>query len=218
MAVMSPHKSLTTRVGTGTNWTRRLVRAARVRKERLFGRWWLWRFLALDSRTHEEIRVGAHPRFYVPVRANGEGRITIGDNNVFGFPLSHRLGNGEILLQARTPEAEIVLGSDNMINNNCAIYCTQQVLIGNSCLLGEQVGIYDSDFHNVSPVRRREREVPSAPIKVGNNVWIGSRAMILKGVTIGDNTVIGAMSLVTRSLPANCVAAGVPARILREIT
>jgi maltose O-acetyltransferase len=55
------------------------------------------------------------------------------------------------------------------------------------------------------------------PVSIGNNVWIGSRVMILKGASIGDNSVIAAMSVVTSAIPANCVAAGVPAKVIRKI-
>ncbi len=55
------------------------------------------------------------------------------------------------------------------------------------------------------------------PVRIGNNVWIGSRVMVLKGASIGDNSVIAAMSVVTSAIPANCVAAGVPAKVIRKI-
>jgi maltose O-acetyltransferase len=180
-------------------------------------RWRLWYFSKIDGLTHREIRVGRNARFHVPVRSNGRGRIVIGDDNVFGFPLSHRLGNGEILLQARTSEAEILIGRNNIINNNSAIYCIQRVVIGDDCLVGDSVTIYDSDFHNLQPEARKAPQLLSSPVVIGNNVWIGSRAMILKGVTIGDGSVIGAMSIVTRPVPPRRVAVGNPAKIIREL-
>jgi acetyltransferase-like isoleucine patch superfamily enzyme len=105
----------------------------------------------------------------------------------------------------------------NEIGNNVSIIAKQRITIGNSCLIGDQVMIYDSDFHNVDPRMRRNADPPTAEVRIEDNVWIGSRAMVLKGVTIGRNTVIGAMSLVIRSVPSDCVAAGVPARVIRHI-
>ena len=94
---------------------------------------------------------------------------------------------------------------------------TSRVVIGNDCLIGDSVAIYDADFHNLSPERRRDQQFPTAPIILGNNIWIGSRAMILKGVTVGDHSVIGAMSIVTKSIPPRTLVAGNPARIVREL-
>jgi maltose O-acetyltransferase len=191
----------------------RLSRAAAI----LRSLWRLWYFVRIDGSTHRRIQVGANARFDVPVRSNGRGSIEIGPSNTFGFALSHRLGNGEILIQARTPEAEIRIGSRNVFNNNCAIYSNRSVTIGNECLIGDSVLIYDSDFHNLQPEIRRAPDFVSAPVVVGNNVWVGTRAIILKGVTIGDDAVIGAMSVVTNPVPSRCVAAGNPARVIREL-
>ena len=72
--------------------------------------------------------------------------------------------------------------------------------------------------HAIDPEQRREGIEIAKPITVGDNVWIGAGSTVLAGVTIGDNTVIGAGSVVTKSIPANVVAVGVPCRVLREIT
>jgi maltose O-acetyltransferase len=85
------------------------------------------------------------------------------------------------------------------------------------CQIGDQVAIYDCDFHEINPSTRDRSYGPTSPVVIGNNVWLGSRVIVLKGVTIGDNSVVGAMSVVTKSIPANCVAAGIPARIIRHI-
>ena len=77
--------------------------------------------------------------------------------------------------------------------------------------------IYDSDFHDLAPKTRHESSGASKPVFIGDNVWIGSRAIILKGVEIGDNAVVAAMSVVTRSVPSNSLAAGNPARVVREL-
>ena len=75
----------------------------------------------------------------------------------------------------------------------------------------------DADFHEINPDTRNRSVGLVKPVSVGDNVWIGSRVMILKGASIGDNSIIGAMSLVTSSIPANCVAAGVPAKVIRQL-
>jgi len=89
--------------------------------------------------------------------------------------------------------------------------------IGNNVLLGPRVGIYTSN-HAIDPAERVAGGCYAKPVKIGNNVWVGGGVNINQGVTIGDNTVIGSGSVVTRSIPANVVAAGVPCRVIREIT
>lgn len=76
--------------------------------------------------------------------------------------------------------------------------------------------IVDSDFHGIPPDARAEPS-PSQPVHIGNNVWLGSRVMVLKGVTIGDNAVVAAGGVVTKDVPANTLAGGVPAKVLRII-
>jgi maltose O-acetyltransferase len=155
--------------------------------------------------------------FHVPVMGGGQGTIHIGDNTNFGFRLSGRLGSGEILLQARTPEAEIIIGRDSWLNNNSSLCAVQSIRIGNQCRIGDFVAIMDADFHEINPATRNRGVGTIKPVSIGNNVWIGSRVMVLKGASIGDNSVIAAMSVVTSAIPANCVAAGVPAKVIRKI-
>jgi acetyltransferase-like isoleucine patch superfamily enzyme len=180
-------------------------------------RWHLIKFAWLESRSHRRLVVGSGCEAAVPVRGDGIGTLHIGRNNTLGFRAAFRLGSGEILLQARTADAVIEIGEGNWFSNNVAIVANERIVIGNGCQIGDMVTIYDSDFHELDPKTRIRSAGPSAPVVIGSNVWLGSRVMVLKGVSIGDNTVVGAMSLVTRSLPANCVAAGVPARVIRML-
>lgn len=90
--------------------------------------------------------------------------------------------------------------------------------IGNDVLIAPNVGLYTAG-HIVDPELRKK---PSAlqyalPINIGNNVWIGAQSIVLPGVTVGDNTIIGAGSVVTRDLPANVVAVGNPCHVLRQV-
>lgn len=155
--------------------------------------------------------------FNVPGRSGGQGTLHVGDQTTFGFPLSFRLGNGEIMLQPRTPEAEIVIGRNTIINNNTAVCAVKSIRIGNNCLIGDGVAITDADFHEINPATRNNSAGIIKPVNIGNNVWIGSRVLVLKGANIGDNSVIAAMSVVNSDIPANCVAAGIPARVIRQI-
>jgi len=162
------------------------------------------------------LTVGEHVAFNVPVRGDGAGTVHIGSGTSFGFSLAPKVGTGEILIQARTPDAEIVIGTDNFLSNSVTICAVRSIKIGNGCQIGDFVAIYDTDFHEINAATRNLSTGIVRPVAVGDNVWIGSRSMILKGVAIGDNSVIGAMSVVTKSIPPNCVAAGNPARIIRQ--
>ncbi len=178
--------------------------------------WNLQRFLFFERGRHRLVEIGRAVEFNVPVRGGGRGTIRVGERCKFGFPASHRFGSGEIMLQARSSDAVITLGCDNYINNNSVLCAMESIRLGNKCLIGEQVAVYDCDFHEVDPVARSLGGTGQVkPVVIGDNVWIGSRALILKGVTIGDNSVIGAMSVVTKSVPNNCVAGGNPARVIR---
>ena len=104
--------------------------------------------------------------------------------------------------------------------SNTVIICTQSVTIGDDVKAGFGVHIMDTDFHALDPEARRGAEDRllrrSAPVRIGNNVFLGAGTFILKGVSIGDNAVVGARSVVTRSIPSNEVWAGNPARRIRR--
>jgi acetyltransferase-like isoleucine patch superfamily enzyme len=109
---------------------------------------------------------------------------------------------------------------ENVGMSGCTICAAERVSIGNDCLLGADVLIADTDFHPIDPDGRRWRKdgVRTAPVDIGDNVFIGARTMVLKGVRIGDNAVIGAGSVVTTDVPADAVAAGSPARVIGRAT
>lgn len=98
-----------------------------------------------------------------------------------------------------------------VINDGAGVTFGDNVFIAPNCC-------FTTAEHAIDPEMRKEGVEIAKPITVGNNVWIGAGSTILAGVTIGDNTVVGAGSVVTKSLPANVVAVGVPCRVLREIT
>ena len=107
------------------------------------------------------------------------------------------------------------IGDDFFSNFNLTIIDGGGVEIGNHVFIGPNVGIYTAS--HPTDVRRREKGYEwGLPVKIGNNVWIGGGAEILPGVTIGDNTVIGAGSVVTKDIPANVVAAGNPCKVIKE--
>jgi len=126
--------------------------------------------------------------------------------------------NHPVVLRTLLPGAELVVGDEVGVSGG-SICAARRVKIGARCLLGANVTIADTDFHALAPANRRYASDPaqigSEPIEIGENVFIGANATILKGVTIGRNAVIGAGSVVTRDVPAHAIVAGCPARLLR---
>lgn len=117
------------------------------------------------------------------------------------------------VIKAVMPSARIVIG-DNVGMSGVSISARQLISIGNNVLLGSGVLVTDSDAHPVDPLHRDSAEVDSAPVKIGDWVFIGARAIILKGVEIGEGAVIGAGSVVTKSVPPYSIAAGNPAKVI----
>lgn len=108
----------------------------------------------------------------------------------------------------------IRVGKNVFINHACTFMDRGGITLGDNVFIAPKVCLI-TENHCVEPSRRRT--LVSKPIAIGNNVWIGAGAIVLPGVTIGDNSVVGAGSVVTKSLPANAVAAGNPAKIIRSI-
>lgn len=112
-------------------------------------------------------------------------------------------------------EGRLVLGDYVLVSPGTQIIASESIAIGTNTMIASGCYISDSDWHDTYD---RTRELDKhAPIVIGENVWLGVRVIVGKGVTIGDNSIVGAGSVVTRSLPANVIAAGNPARVVREL-
>lgn len=146
----------------------------------------------------------------------GHGTIELGAK----VYISGKIGIG---LSTRSPGVTPALriGSHSFIGHQCSFNLRHGITLGEHCLLAGGIIIQDHDGHPLDPHRRQAGEpAPESEVHavtIGNNVWIGRRSLILKGVQVGDNAVIGAGSLVVRDVPANTVVAGNPARVIREL-
>ena len=129
-----------------------------------------------------------------------------------GYRVKFRAPSHKVRLKAN-PNAAITIGDRTFLNDGVVINASVGISIGKHCLIGDGVEMFDNDFHEIE----QGSEVTKAPIKIGDNVWIGREVMVLPGVEIGNHSVIGARSVVTKSIPARTVAAGVPAKPIREI-
>ena len=96
-------------------------------------------------------------------------------------------------------------------NYGCRISCQNAITIGKKVAIGDEAVIRDYDGHEIEG-----QKDASAPVTIGDHVWIGERATILKGVTIGDGAVVACNAVVTKDVPPNCLVAGVPAKVIRE--
>ena len=108
------------------------------------------------------------------------------------------------------------VGEQTLLNYGGSIAAAERISIGARCLIGTHAIIMDNDFHRIEPERRLERP-PSRPITIGDNVWLGARTIVLGGVTIGDDSCIAAGSVVVEDIPPRTLAAGVPARVIRDL-
>jgi acetyltransferase-like isoleucine patch superfamily enzyme len=118
--------------------------------------------------------------------------------------------------KVRAHEGEIRIGAKTVLGQECTISSYQHVSIGRECILADRVMLIDFD-HGAVDVERpiRQQGIYKRDVRVGHNVWIGYGACLLRGVSVGDNAVIGTSAVVTKDVPANAVAAGVPARVVR---
>jgi len=116
----------------------------------------------------------------------------------------------------RCHEGEVEIGRKTVIGQECTISAYQRVRIGEQCVIADRAMFIDFD-HGVVEVERpiRLQGIYKRDVEIGSNVWIGYGACILRGVRVGDNSVIGTNSVVTKDVPANAVVGGVPARVLR---
>lgn len=125
-----------------------------------------------------------------------------------------------VTLKTLLPGACLRLGRDVGISG--AVICAaKSIEVGPDCLLGSGCIIIDTDFHSINPNGRRNSPLTEAVhrvVNVGANVFIGAGALVCKGVTLGNDAVVGAMSVVTKNVPVGCIVAGSPAKIVRNET
>jgi acetyltransferase-like isoleucine patch superfamily enzyme len=139
--------------------------------------------------------------------------LQIGKRGTIRFGRFVWVGDGT---KIRCHEGEVVIGRKTVIGQECTISAYKHVRIGEQCVVADRAMFIDFD-HGVVEAERpiRQQGIYKRPVDVGSNVWIGYGATFLRGVRVGDNSVIGTYAVVTKDVPANAVVAGVPARVLR---
>jgi acetyltransferase-like isoleucine patch superfamily enzyme len=123
------------------------------------------------------------------------------------------LGQGT---KVRVHEGILEIGAKSVLGQECTLSCFQHISIGRECIIADRTMMIDFDHGMVETERPiREQGIYKRSVRVGHNVWIGYGACVLRGVTVGDNAVIGTSSVVTKDIPDNAVAAGSPAELIR---
>jgi maltose O-acetyltransferase len=174
---------------------------------RLVSAFWRWRWTAAGAGRY---RVGSGFLCNGRLRLGGPGRITIGDDvNAWAREEAN-------VILTFSPGARITIGS-NVRLNGAGLQAASAITVGDDCILGSCT-IVDTDHHSVE-VNRREAgaRVATAPIVIGRNVWVAGAAAVLKGVSIGDDSVVGYGAVVSSDVAAGVVVAGNPARVVRNL-
>lgn len=176
---------------------------------------WIYKLFGIEY--GKNLRLRGLPIFVEKKR----GSIKLGDNvSINSSFLSNLIGlYQKTVIVARTPEAKVVIGDDVGISG-ATLYAREKIEIGSHTRIGANVKIMDNDFHPVDPelrLKTSNQNMEVRAVHIGNNVFIGCNSIILKGSIIGDNTTIGAGSVVSGNIPANCMAAGNPARVVRKL-
>ena len=152
-------------------------------------------------------RFGKRFRVYGVIKIKGPGQVIFGDDVVCA---------GTVTPYTHAPGACIMVGDGTFLNGT-RFGAAKLISVGPECILAD-CRIMDTDFHSLHR-NRHERDAPVATreVRIGPNVWVGAQAAVLKGVTIGENSVVGFGAVVTSDIPPNVVAAGNPARVIGPI-
>lgn len=158
-------------------------------------------------------------QFNAPVLARGVGTFNVHESVCFGVEKSPMFFSNYSYLEVRTEKSLISIEKGCVFNNNSTLISEgAEIKIGEKCLFGVNLQILNSDFHSLDPMRRFcGGEVLRGDINIGDNVFVGNNVTILKGVEIGRNSVIANGSLVSKNIPSNVIAGGVPAKVIRNI-
>lgn len=171
--------------------------------------------------TKKKIVFGEDMQVYNKLYIKGTGSVVIGDHFLYtnGDSINPICRNIRGCINTAR-QGHVVIGNYVGISSAC-IWSESEIRIGNHVNIGGDCLIMDTDAHPIDYLERRKpvtnENTPSSPVYIKDDAWIGARCIILKGVTIGERSVIGAGSIVTSDIPADCIAAGNPCRMIRKI-
>jgi len=152
-----------------------------------------------------------------PVVIRGKGEVIFGKNTSFGVVNAPFYYNTYAYIEARNAEAKVTFGDNTHINNSFSVISEANITIGSNVLIGFNCTISDSNFHDLNPNNRKHTDPNPEAVIIEDNVFFGNNVTILKGVTIGKNSVVASGAVVSKSFPENVVIGGVPAKILSTL-
>lgn len=165
---------------------------------------------------HKTAKINLNGDFYINSNrfkgSTAESYLKMQENSTINIDGSFKLFYGATIQLFKN--ANLTLGK-GYINSNSVIACCNNITIGDGAAIARGVYIYDGDHHLISDENENIINKP-APISIGKHVWIGVNATILKGVTIGEGSIIAAGAVVTNDVPPNCISAGIPAKVIKE--
>lgn len=175
-------------------------------------------------------------RFFFPKKSCaifGNGAILDYRANIYNSsnnPLKIIVGDGshiDGILMVWKNKGEIIIGKNTYIGLGSRVWSAKRISIGNNVQVAHNVNIFDNNIHSIDPkIRNKEflqhyenddSNLKEMEVIIEDNVWLGANAIVLKGVTIGENSIVGAGSVVTKNIPPNCIVVGNPAKIISEI-
>jgi maltose O-acetyltransferase len=173
----------------------------------------IWKYKLLSDCPNVEGKTN----LYLPLLLKGRGKIKFGKNFQNGVSAAHYTYSTYNYLLAIEEGSEIVFGDNVVMANGASIQAFSKITIEDDVMIGINCMLVDTDGHDLDPKKRMNGEVKSAPITIKRNAIIYYNSVVFKGVTIGENSVIGACSVVTKDIPANVFAAGCPAKVIRSL-
>jgi len=157
------------------------------------------------------------PQLRAPAMLAGDGRIAFDGQVVLGWEQGPGYLSGYTYVEARGQGAEVVFGDGTHLNNGVTVVSELPgISIGRRCVIGPGVHVYDSDFHSLDARDGRAAPARMAPVAIGDDVFLGTASIVLKGVTIGSGSSVGAGAVVAEDVPPYAVVAGNPARVVRR--
>ena len=186
------------------------------------GRLWWWKHRHYDR--NERLTRKARLRWHM-LRGNFYVRFPVVGNLLEALDEGRAEIDEWVLVEsgcwfALYPEtATMAIGEETILNLGCMVAAHERVAIGSHCMFANHCFVTDADhrFDHPELPMTRQGMVPKGPVTIGDSCWFGTNCVVTGGVTIGERTVVGANSVVTQDLPAGVVAAGAPAKVIKEI-
>lgn len=177
-------------------------------------------FLFKNIISDNKPKFGKKVKIKQPTLFLGGGKIILGDNVRLGYFPSAGFFSTYNHIETKSNDISISIGEYTVINNNCNIVAFgEDIEIGKNCRIGLNFKCFSSDFHGLQiEDRDNPDKVKNAPVKIGDNVFIGNDVTVLKGVTIADGSIVGACSVVTKDVPENTIVCGNPAKIISKLS